>query len=87
VTRYLVRFDPNATKQMRAIRDNRLRLPLERAIFALAEDQRPSGCRKLVGSVDEWRIRVGDWRVIYRIDDGVLVVIVVTVAARSGVYG
>jgi len=87
VTRYLVRFDPNATKQMRAIRDNRLRLPLERAIFALAEDPRPSGCRKLVGSVDEWRIRVGDWRVIYRIDDGVLVVIVVTVAARSGVYG
>ena len=37
----------------------------------------------LLGTVDEWRIRVGDWRVIYRIDDGRLVVLVVP---RKDVY-
>ena len=38
------------------------------------------------GSGDDWRIRVGDWRVVYRIDDGRVVVVVVRVAPRGGVY-
>lgn len=39
------------------------------AISALAEDPRPLGCRKLLGSVNVWRVRVGTMRVIYEIDD------------------
>jgi len=35
----------------------------------LAENPRPSGCRKLVDSKGDWRIRIGDYRVIYEIDD------------------
>ncbi|OYW48283.1 MAG: plasmid stabilization protein, partial [Rhodobacterales bacterium 12-65-15] len=50
-------------------------------------DPRPHGCLKLVGHKDHWRVRVGDWRIVYRIEDGRLVVVVVRVAARSGVYG
>jgi mRNA interferase RelE/StbE len=37
--------------------------------------------------MDHWRVRVGDWRIVYRIEDGRLVVVVVRVAPRSGVYG
>ena len=38
-------------------------------IHALAETPRPAGCRKLAGSDSDWRIRIGDYRVIYEIDD------------------
>ena len=84
MTSYRLRFLPKAEKQLAAIRDKRLRLPLERAIQTLAEEPRPPGCIKLAGYEDEWRIRVGDWRVVYRIDDGVLEVGVVRVTPRSG---
>ena len=80
---YKLAFLPKAEKQLDAIGDKRLRLPLERAIQALANDPRPPGSLKPVGYKDEWRVRVGDWRIVYRIDDGVLVV---TVTPRSGAY-
>ena len=38
-------------------------------IKALAQNPRPSGCRKLTGSKNDWRIRSGDYRVLYEIDD------------------
>ncbi|OZA19723.1 MAG: hypothetical protein B7Y02_00490 [Rhodobacterales bacterium 17-64-5] len=80
-------YEPKARKQLRAIKDRRLLVAVEREIAALADDPRPHGCLKLVGHKDHWRVRVGDWRIVYRIEDGRLVVVVVRVAARSGVYG
>ncbi|MDR2180016.1 MAG: type II toxin-antitoxin system RelE/ParE family toxin [Synergistaceae bacterium] len=53
--------------------------------LALADNPRPVGCKKLKGS-DSWRIRVGDYRVVYEIYDDVLVVLVVRVAHRREVY-
>ena len=85
--RYRVELDKLAQKQLRAVRDVRLRDTLERNIHALADNPRPPGCVKLVGEKDRWRIRVGTWRVVYRVDDGVLLVEVVRVGPRSGVYG
>jgi mRNA interferase RelE/StbE len=38
-------------------------------IKSLAETPRPSGCRKITGTKNDWRIRVGDFRIIYEIDD------------------
>lgn len=87
MTRYRLDYEPKARKQLRAIRDRRILVALEREIVALADDPRPPGCLKLVGHKDHWRVRVGDWRIVYRIEDGRLVVIVVRVAPRSGVYG
>ncbi len=43
------------------------------AIQALATNPRPRGCRKLAGSKDDWRIRVGDCRVVYEIADEIRV--------------
>jgi len=56
------------------------------AIQALANNPRPSGCRKLAGSKNDWRIRVGDYRVIYEIVDQIRVVRVTRVRHRREVY-
>ena len=56
------------------------------AIQALANNPRPPGCRKLVGSKNDWRIRVGDYRVIYEIADEIRVVRVNRVRHRREVY-
>jgi mRNA interferase RelE/StbE len=56
------------------------------AIQALAKSPRPPGCRKLAGSKHDWRIRVGDYRVIYEIADGIRVVRVNRVRHRREVY-
>ncbi len=55
------------------------------AIRALASDPRPAGCIKLTGR-DGWRIRVGDYRVIYEIHDADAVVNVLDVGPRSDIY-
>ena len=68
------------------------RLPLDvclrvnRAIQALAEAPRPHGCAKLSGAVDLYRVRVGDYRVVYRIEDRVLTVLIVRIGHRGDVY-
>ena len=84
--RYRVSLEKPAQKQLRAILDRKLRAMLERSIMALADDPRPQGVKKLAGEKDQWRIRVGDWRVVYRVDDGRLVVLVIKVAPRGEVY-
>jgi mRNA interferase RelE/StbE len=56
------------------------------AIEGLAGDPRPVGCKKLVGSEHTFRIRVGDYRVIYDIKDNTLVVLVVRIRHRRDVY-
>jgi mRNA interferase RelE/StbE len=56
------------------------------AIRALGSNPRPSGCRKLTGSKNDWRIRVGDYRVIYEIADAIRIVRVNRVRHRREVY-
>lgn len=55
-------------------------------IKALAENPRPSGCRKITGSKSDWRIRVGDYRVIYEIDKRAKAVRVMRVRHRREAY-
>jgi mRNA interferase RelE/StbE len=55
-------------------------------IKALAENPRPSGCRKLTGSKRDWRIRIGDYRVIYEIDEEAKAVRVMRVRHRREAY-
>ena len=56
------------------------------AFGALRENPRPRGCLKLKGEDNLWRIRVGDYRVVYTIEDDKLIVLVVRVAHRKDVY-
>jgi mRNA interferase RelE/StbE len=53
---------------------------------ALAQNSRPVGCRKLISSAHDWRIRVGDYRIVYEIDDGQRIVRINRVRHRRDVY-
>jgi mRNA interferase RelE/StbE len=55
-------------------------------VESLAADPRPLGCKKLRGGDKEWRIRVGDYRVVYTIDDARLLVEVTRIRHRREVY-
>jgi mRNA interferase RelE/StbE len=55
-------------------------------IRTLAENPRPSGCRKLAGSKNDWRVRVGDYRVLYVIDEKTRAVRIMRVRHRREVY-
>jgi len=57
------------------------------ALRALSENPRPHGVKKLKGCRDYWRIRVGDYRVIYTIQDNRLLVVVIRIGHRREVYG
>ena len=52
----------------------------------LEESPRPPGCKKLQGGDNEWRIRAGDYRIVYEIDDQAKTVEVTRIAHRRGVY-
>ena len=58
---------------------------IKQKIEALAEDPRPPGCRKLAGR-EAWRIRAGDYRVIYEIDDVARTVLILHIGHRRDVY-
>ena len=55
-------------------------------IKTLAENPRPSGCRKITGSKNDWRIRIGDYRVLYEVNDRAKAVRVMRVRHRREAY-
>ena len=55
-------------------------------IKALAENPRPSSCRKLTDSKNDWRMRIGDYRVLYEIDEKAKAVRIMRVRHRREVY-
>ncbi|PYL80336.1 MAG: plasmid stabilization protein [Verrucomicrobia bacterium] len=57
-----------------------------RAINALSRNPRPPGCRKLSGSENDWRIRVGDYRIIYEVADADQVIRINRVRHRREIY-
>ena len=59
---------------------------IREAISDLAEDPWPPGCKKLTGYDNLYRIRVGDWRISYAVEDDRLIVLVLEVAPRGGAY-
>ncbi|TKJ28334.1 type II toxin-antitoxin system RelE/ParE family toxin [Blastococcus sp. CCUG 61487] len=83
--RYAVRLAPAAVRQLRSL-DPAGRRRVQAAIDLLANDPRPPSARRLVGGAGEWRVRTGDFRIIYEIHDAELVVLVVKVGHRRDVY-
>jgi mRNA interferase RelE/StbE len=81
---YTVKLIPQAEKMLDSFQAD-LRDRIIDALERLKNNPRPSGCKKLK-SRDAYRIRVGDYRVVYEIRDDVLVILVVRVAHRRDVY-
>jgi mRNA interferase RelE/StbE len=82
---FAVAYDPKALKELTRL-DRRVARRVIKAIDELSADPRPSGARPLVGHPKLWRIRVGDYRVVYTIKDTELLVLALRVAHRSSVY-
>ena len=82
---YAVVFARSARKELEHLGEPLLSRILKR-IETLAVDPRPDGCRKLQGASDLWRIRVGDYRVLYAVDDAKQIVDVIAVRNRSDAY-
>ncbi|MPZ89851.1 MAG: type II toxin-antitoxin system RelE/ParE family toxin [Nitriliruptorales bacterium] len=55
-------------------------------INALAADPRPDGCTKLSGFTNAWRVRVGNYRIVYIVDDTVRVVTITRIGKREDIY-
>lgn len=82
---YRVDFTTAAARQVRKLPRPARERVLD-AVEDLADDPRPHGAKKLVGEDVAWRVRVGDYRVIYEVLDGELTVTVVRAAHRREVY-
>ncbi|MEO7061068.1 MAG: type II toxin-antitoxin system RelE/ParE family toxin [Lapillicoccus sp.] len=82
---YRVEVAPCAIRQIRKI-DPAARRRIQAAIELLADQPRPGGAKKLLGGEGEWRVRTGDYRIVYEIHDSVLLVLVVAVGHRRDIY-
>ena len=82
---YSIEWDTRAVKELKALERNERKKILER-VAKLGTNPRPSGCKKLHDKQSAFRIRVGDYRVIYQIRDSQLLVLVIRVGNRRDVY-
>jgi mRNA interferase RelE/StbE len=82
---YEIEFTPLAMRQFRKLSAN-VQQALSLRIDALASDPRPKGCKKLAETDDSYRIRSGNYRIVYRIEDSLLVVLVIRIGNRKEVY-
>ncbi len=85
ITAYEVEYTRGAVKALRGMPSNVRANLLARISLLSANPFAAQNVKKLVDR-DGYRLRVGDWRVIYEIDAGRLVILVVTIATRGGVY-
>ena len=82
---YRVEVAPAALRQLRKL-DRAAQRRVQAAIELLTIEPRPSGAKKLVGGNGEWRVRTGDYRVVYEIHNSVLLILVVAVGHRRDIY-
>jgi len=82
---YRVITAPAAARQLRKL-DPPARRRIQATIELLSDDPRPPAATQLVGGSGEWRVRTGNYRVVYDIEEEVLFVLVLAVGHRRDVY-
>jgi mRNA interferase RelE/StbE len=85
VAKYHVALTASAEKELKKL-PARLIARIVPRLENLASNPRPPGCKKLQGGDREWRIRVGDYRVVYTVDHAKLLLEVTRIRHRSAVY-
>jgi len=86
VASYKLVIKKSAAKELESIAGKKDRERITRRILALVDDPRPPGVEKLSGTSEKYRIRQGDFRILYEIQDAVLIVTVIKIANRKDVY-
>ena len=85
---YRVEFTTAATREIRKLRKSiqpKLMKSISGRINGLAADPRPPGAEKLEG-YEYWRVRAGDYRIVYSIEDELLTVLVIKIGNRRDIY-
>ena len=82
---YALKIKRSAERDLRRL-PRPIFLRLNNQILGLRQEPRPAGIRKLKGKFEGWRVRVGDYRIIYQIDDSARIVTIVRVRHRRDVY-
>lgn len=82
---YKVEISPAAARQLRKL-DGVVRRRVVTAIDRLAAEPRPAGVKALAGHPGLLRLRIGDYRIVYTVHDGQLVVVVIAAAHRRAIY-
>ena len=82
---YRIEVSPAAARQLRKL-DPAARRRVQAAVELLADEPRPARAKELMGGDGEWRVRTGDFRIVYEIKDQVLLVLVLAVGHRREVY-
>jgi len=82
---YRVTLAPSAARQLRKF-DPDVKRRLQAASELLAIDPRPPAATRLVGGSGEWRVRTGNYRIVYEINDNELVVLVLRMGRRREIY-
>jgi len=85
VAKYKLRIKKSAAKELEAIPRKADRQRIISRIKSLADDPRPSGCKKLSG-LERYRLRQGSYRNIYAIEDDELVVYVIKIGNQKNIY-
>lgn len=80
-----VQFHPDVLKQLQRLPRDAFETALQK-IIGLAAESRPHGAKKLAGSDHDWRIRFGQYRIVYEIDETEQVLTIFTVAKRADAY-
>lgn len=83
--KYTIEFKPSVYREFKRLPSD-IAKRVDARIIALADDPRPHGVEKLAGYDRAYRIRVGDYRILYEICDDVLVVYVIRVGHRREAY-
>ncbi|HEY9620225.1 MAG TPA: type II toxin-antitoxin system RelE/ParE family toxin [Crinalium sp.] len=82
---YRVEFSKRAANQLKSL-SRHVQVRLKPAIDGLAEEPRPDGVVKLKGEENAYRVRVGDYRIVYEVRDNVLLVLIVKIGHRREIY-
>ncbi len=82
---YQIELKQSAKKEFLAL-SNTLQIRISNAIDELATNPRPGGCKALKGAKNAFRIRIGDYRVVYEIHAAILTILIIRIAHRREVY-
>jgi mRNA interferase RelE/StbE len=83
--RYAIEFTPTAVKDLKALPKAILK-KIDARIALLADDPQPKGVKKLQGCEELYRVRVGDYRIVYTMENGKLTIVIVRIGHRKEIY-
>jgi mRNA interferase RelE/StbE len=87
LVKYKIEYSKHCAKDLEKV-PKVFRKAINKKIDELSSNPRPNGCKKLQGSDKNafYRVRCGDWRIVYAINDDILLVFVVEVGQRKAIY-